>query len=105
MSAIHTCIKDAHFRVYPRNTSTAGSRQRTVEFEEDLFEHAGKRLDWRVAADGGGYSYVELGAPILDDLKRNEMLDNAGGLVLAYWTPEYNPEYSAFGMLLISMES
>ncbi|RQS70480.1 hypothetical protein DID96_15190 [Burkholderia sp. Bp8963] len=101
MSAIHTCIKDVLFRTYPRNTSTSGGRQRALEFEEDLFEHAGKRLDWRTVADGGGYSYTELGSPVLDDLKRNEMLDNVGSIVLAYWTPEYNPEHSAFGMYFL----
>ncbi|KKB61289.1 hypothetical protein WM40_24120 [Robbsia andropogonis] len=102
MSAIHACIKDVLFRVYPRNTSTSGARQRALEFEEDLFEHAGKRLDWRTVADGGGYSYTELGSPVLDDLKHNEMLDNVGSIVLAYWTPEYNPEHSAFGMYFLN---
>ncbi|MHA6884414.1 hypothetical protein [Ralstonia pseudosolanacearum] len=97
MSASHICIKDVLFRVYPRNASTSGARQRALEFEEDLFEHAGKRLDWRTVMEGGGYSYTELGSPVLDDLKRNEMLENVGGIVLAYWTPEYNPEHSAFG--------
>lgn len=101
MSGIHTCIKDALFRAYPRNTSTSGARQRALEFEEDLFEHAGKHLDWSSVADGGGYSYTELGAPVLDDLKRNEMLDNAGSIILTYWTPEYNPEHSAFGMYFV----
>lgn len=97
MSSIRVYIKDALYRVFTTTRGTPPPRQRAIEFEEDLFNHAKKNLCWDTVSAGSRYSYTDLGSPLLDELRDMELLDPQGLLALAYWTPEYNPEYSAFG--------
>jgi hypothetical protein len=90
-------IRDALYNPVPSNPGNTFPKQRAVEFEEDLFEHAGKTLNWDTVTTGTRHSYTDLGTPLLEALTKNEQLHPQSMLVLSYWTPEYNPEYSAFG--------
>lgn len=97
MNSRSVYIRDALYKVFPDNPANATPHQRAIEFEEDLFNHANKRLSWETVTAGSRYSYTDLGAPLLKELRTMELLDPQGLLALSYWTPEYNPEYSAFG--------
>jgi len=97
MAASKVYIRDALFTRFLPREGDCNPRQRAIEFEEDLFNHAGKRLDWQTVTSGSRYSYTDLATPLLDALRDQDMIPRDGLLSLAYWTPEYNPEYSAFG--------
>lgn len=74
-------------------------RQRLVQYQADLRRTAGVALGQGTLTRGDQYTFVELADAVLRDGDR-DLLQDVGVLVTSYWTPEFDPEVSAFGPYL-----
>lgn len=75
-------------------------RDRYVEYQEDLYKIANGTFDHRTLTTGGQYSYTELADHLFDTTEVNNLAGQTDLMVLSYWTPEFDPDYSALGPYL-----
>ena len=92
-------LQAAHHHVMPARAATLEPRERFVQYQEDLHRIAGETLDPRSLRAGDQYSYVELADALLERVG-TAVLPGLDVLVTSYWTPEFDPEFSAFGPYL-----
>jgi hypothetical protein len=92
-------VQAAHHEVLPVRERHLEPRARFVEYQEDLHRIAGLTLDRSSLTRGDQYTYVEL-ADTLFSTVGHECLRDLGVLVISYWTPEFDPDISAFGPYL-----
>ncbi len=74
-------------------------RERFVRYQEDLHRLAGEELDPQSLVTGDQYTYVDLADALIDRVG-TEVFRQLDALVTSYWTPEYDPDVSAFGPYL-----
>jgi len=75
-------------------------RARYVEYQEDLYKIANGAFDHRTLTSGGQYSYTELADHLFETAGVNNLAEQTDLMVLSYWTPEFDPDYSALGPYL-----
>ena len=92
-------IQAAHHHVLPQRRARLTPRDRFVEYQRDLHRIAGEQLDPDSLLAGDQYTYVELADALLDRVGA-QVLPKTDLLVTSYWTPEFDPEFSAFGPYL-----
>ncbi|HEY1293359.1 MAG TPA: hypothetical protein VGJ60_09775 [Chloroflexota bacterium] len=74
-------------------------RDRFSVYQRDLHSMANQVLDEDSLVSGDQYTYAELADALLERVG-NEVLPDLDVLVTSYWTPEFDPEFSAFGPYL-----
>ncbi len=89
----------AYHHVLPLRDEKLLPRARYVEYQTDLHRIAGEVLDPLTLETGDQYTYTELADTLLERVGA-EVLPHLDVLVTSYWTPEYDPEFSAFGPYL-----
>ncbi|WP_297910149.1 hypothetical protein [Thiomonas sp.] len=72
-------------------------RERFVLYQRDLHRMAKTSLTESTMAEGDRYSFTELGDSVLDGPACAGELRGVDLTIFSYWTPECDPEYSAFG--------
>ena len=72
-------------------------RERFVLYQRDLHRMAKTSLTESTMAEGDRYSFTELGDSVLDGPAGTGELLGVDLTIFAYWTPECDPDYSAFG--------
>jgi hypothetical protein len=87
-------IQAAHHHVLPQRRARLTPRDRFVEYQRDLHRIAGEQLDPDSLLAGDQYTYVELADALLDRVGA-QVLPETDLLVTSYWTPEFDPEFSA----------
>jgi hypothetical protein len=92
-------VQAAHFHVMPSRQARLVPRERFVRYQEDLHRLAGENLDPESLRTGDQYTYVELADALIDRVGA-AALPRLDALVTSYWTPEYDPDISAFGPYL-----
>src|SRR4051794_10984167 len=92
-------LEAARHELLPARRLARQPRHRFVEYQEDLHRIAGERLDPASLVDGDQYTYVELADTVLDRAGPAALKD-LDVLVTSYWTPEFDPDFSAFGPYL-----
>ena len=92
-------IAAAHHAVLPERRDASKPRDRFIEYQEDLHRIAGQQLDPASLYDGDQYTYVKLADHLLDEVATT-LLPDLDVLVTTYWTPEFDPDISAFGPYL-----
>jgi hypothetical protein len=92
-------VSAAHHTVLPARTLRREPRQRFVEYEADLHRAAGRTLDPASLTRGDQYTYAELADTLVDRIGPAP-LAALDALVTSYWTPEFDPDVSAFGPYL-----
>lgn len=90
-----------HLKELPRRELGKIPRDRYAIYHRDLHRIAGDVLSEETLVQGDQYSYTELGDFVLDDARRDGALEDVDLAVYAYWTPEFDPDYSAFGPYFI----
>lgn len=90
-----------YFKELPRRDLARTPRDRYVTYHRDLHRIAGDVISEETLIQGDQYSYTELGDAVLDDARRDGALGDVDLAVYAYWTPEFDPDYSAFGPYFI----
>lgn len=92
-------VRAAHHDVLPARPPERVPRERFVEYQRDLHRMAGLELDPASLVAGDQYTYVELADGLLDRAGAGR-LAGTDVLVTSYWTPEFDPDVSAFGPYL-----
>lgn len=95
----HLFLQASHYYILPNRREKLNPRARFVQYQEDLHRIAGEQLDPHSLAMGDQYTYAELADAILNQVG-TEILPRLDVLVTSYWTPEFDPEFSAFGPYL-----
>lgn len=79
-----------------RNKPPKIPRERFTRFYEDLYAQFDLGApDPMSYQQGSQYNYAELGDGILKQCEADGILKNLELLIVCYWTPEFDPEYSA----------
>lgn len=92
-------ITDTQYLVLPTKLSTK-PRDRFVRYYNDLYDLEKKvRPMPETYSLGGQYTHAELGEHILKYYKDRDLLKSIELLVIAYWSHEFDPDYS-FGAYL-----
>jgi hypothetical protein len=89
-------VQAAYHDVLPCRRRARVPRQRFLEYQEDLHRIAGQRLDQASLLAGDQYTYAEVAEALLQRVG-GEVLPGLDVLVTSYWTPEFDPDLSAFG--------
>ncbi|AXH93273.1 hypothetical protein ACFWDZ_19495 [Micromonospora aurantiaca] len=92
-------VQAAHHAVLPTRDDRHPPRPRFVEYQADLHRMAGVVLDEATLTRGDQYTFVDL-ADALADRTGPGLFRDLGVLVTSYWTPEFDPDVSAFGPYL-----
>jgi hypothetical protein len=92
-------VQAAHHHILPARRARLKPRDRFVEYQRDLHRIAGQQLDPQSLVMGDQYTYVELADALLERVGPH-VLPGLEVLVTSYWTPEFDPEFSAFGPYL-----
>jgi hypothetical protein len=92
-------LEIAHFHVMPSRREKLVPRERFIRYQEDLHRLAGEELDHDSLVAGDQYTYVELTDALMKRVG-TDVLRRLDALVTTYWTPEYDPDFSAFGPYL-----
>jgi hypothetical protein len=92
-------VQAAHRTVLPARHHRRQPRPRFVQYQADLHRMAGVSLDEETLTRGDQYTFVELAEALLDRAGA-ELVRDLGVLVTSYWTPEFDPDVSAFGPYL-----
>ena len=92
-------VTAAHHHVLPSRAPTRVPRDRFVTYQRDLHRMANQVLDEQSLLSGDQYTYAELADALLERVG-SEVLPDLDVLVTSYWTPEFDPEFSAFGPYL-----
>lgn len=90
-------LRDFHHLVLPERTLRRQPRDRYATYQRDLHAIASEVLDENTLLEGDQYSYTELGDAVLAPIAEAGKLNDIDLVVYAYWTPEFDPDYSAFG--------
>ncbi|HCT7987729.1 TPA: hypothetical protein OT855_004661 [Serratia liquefaciens] len=72
-------------------------RDRFTIYQKDLHRIAQDVLSESTLLEGDQYSYTELGDAVLRGVEDSSALDGVDLAMFCYWTPEFDPDYSAFG--------
>lgn len=92
-------VQAAHHAVLRTRDDRRPPRPRFVEYQADLHRMAGLVLDEATLTRGDQYTFVELADALLDRAG-GDLFRDLGVLVTSYWTPEFDPDVSAFGPYL-----
>lgn len=90
-------VRAAHHLTLPERALRRAPRDRYVTYQRDLHAISSEALDEETLLEGDQYSYTDLGDAVLTSMADARMLENIDMVVYAYWTPEFDPDYSAFG--------
>jgi hypothetical protein len=72
-------------------------RERFVVYQRDLHRMAKTALTESTMLEGDQYAFTELGDSVLEIPAGAGDLHRVDLTIFSYWTPEFDPEYSAFG--------
>jgi hypothetical protein len=92
-------VTSAYHHLLPARAPTRTPRDRFVVYQRDLHRMASQELDPASLLSGDQYTYAELADAILERVGE-QVLPDLDVLVTSYWTPEFDPEFSAFGPYL-----
>lgn len=90
-------LHDIHYLTLPERALRRQPRERYITYQRDLHAISSEALDEDTLLDGDQYSYTELGDAVLAPIADMGKLKEVDLVVYAYWTPEFDPDYSAFG--------
>ncbi|MEW2738387.1 hypothetical protein [Providencia sp. PROV130] len=94
-------INQVFCKVMDRRELRRIPRDRFITYQKDLHRIAQDVLTELTLLEGDQYSYTELGNAVLQDMEKEELLDGVDMAMFCYWTPEFDPDYSAFGPYFI----
>ncbi|HKS97899.1 MAG TPA: hypothetical protein VJT31_00085 [Rugosimonospora sp.] len=92
-------VQAVHHTVLPARAQRRAPRERFVRYQADLHRMAGLTLDVDTLTRGDQYTFVELADALLRAAGTG-LVQDLGVLVSSYWTPEFDPDVSAFGPYL-----
>ncbi|TDB55762.1 hypothetical protein [Photorhabdus luminescens] len=72
-------------------------RNRYSIYQKDLHRISQDELTDSTLLEGDQYSYTELGDSVLNKMENSIFLSDVDLSIFAYWTPEFDPDHSAFG--------
>lgn len=81
----------------PQRALAKPPRERFIVYQRDLHRIAEDTLSEETLVQGDQYSFTELGDAVLEEMAQNGEIDGVDLTIFSYWTPEFDPEYSAFG--------
>ncbi|WNJ94721.1 hypothetical protein RND59_11320 [Vibrio ruber] len=90
-------MNQVFFETMPRRELRKTPRERFITYQKDLHRIAQDQMDESTLLEGDQYSYTELGDHILDKALSSGGMDSVDLTIFSYWTPEFDPEHSAFG--------
>lgn len=90
-------INQVFCKVMDRRELRRIPRDRFTTYQKDLHRIARDVLTDSTLLEGDQYSYTELGDAVLKDVENASALDDVDMAIFCYWTPEFDPDYSAFG--------
>ncbi|CAI1180614.1 hypothetical protein [Serratia marcescens] len=90
-------INQVFYKVMDRRELRRMPRDRFTIYQKDLHRIAQDVLTESTLLEGDQYSYTELGDAVLQDVEKGQALDGVDMAMFCYWTPEFDPDYSAFG--------
>ncbi|WP_395375197.1 hypothetical protein [Marinicella sp. W31] len=96
----HISLDSCAFKVSSNYDERKKPRDRYIEYQQDLYKIANATFDESTLLKGGQYSYTELANDLLNDLDRKALGQDVDLMVVSYWTPEFDPDYSALGPYL-----
>lgn len=92
-------VREAHHEVLPARDLRLEPRARFVEYQEDLHRISGASLDRASLTRGDQYTFTHLADTLLERTGA-ETLSGLDVFAVSYWTPEFDPDISAFGPYL-----
>ncbi|PHM39077.1 hypothetical protein Xmau_02981 [Xenorhabdus mauleonii] len=90
-------INQVFCKVMDRRELRRIPRNRFTTYQKDLHRIAQDVLTESTLFEGDQYSYTELGDAVLEGIENPSDLDDVDMAIFCYWTPEFDPDYSAFG--------
>lgn len=90
-------VEDFFIEFMPERKSIKTPRERYIVYQKDLHQACGENITLDTMWEGDQYSYVELGDSVLKKPYSQLKLKNIDLTIFACWTPEFDPDYSAFG--------
>ena len=87
---------------FPDKKTTA-PRERFIRYYKDLHKMNDHTISDQSFLQGGGYRFSELGGAMLDDFQKHSHLTDLDLLIPAYWSHEFDPNYSNCGPYLKDM--
>ncbi|KVH72196.1 hypothetical protein WJ41_13770 [Burkholderia ubonensis] len=90
-------LDELHIVALPERRLEIAPRERFVQYQRDLHRISGDHLSDETMTSGDQYTYTDLGDAVLKPMAEEGLLRGIDLVVFAYWTPEFDPDYSAFG--------
>lgn len=90
-------INQVFYKVLAKRELRRVPRERYTVYQKDLHRIAQDELTESTLLEGDQYSYTELGDAVLGTIEGNTALADVDLAIFCYWTPEFDPDYSAFG--------